>query len=212
MNAYELKEILDKHEQWLKAGYGYGKRAELQGAYLRGANLRRANLRGAYLRGANLQEADLRLANLQNTILLDANLSYADLRGAKLRGANLSNADVRRANLRRADLRGALLRCANLRGVDLRGADLRGADIDYSSWPLWCGSLDVKIDARIAAQLMYHTLRAMQSCARDDDVAAVLRNDDVIRLANRFHRVKECGMIEGGAACNTSRNVPKLNS
>ena len=199
MKADELKKILAQHEQWLKAGYGYGKRADLRGAYLRGANLRRANLRCAHLGLANLQDADLRLANLQDTILLDANLSYADLRGANLRGANLSDADLRRADLRRADLRGANLRCANLRGADLELANLRGADIDYSAWPLWCGSLDVKIDARIAAQLMYHTLRAMQSCALDDDVAAALRNDDVIRLANRFHRVKECGMI-GGAA------------
>ena len=185
MNADELKKILAQHEQWLKAGYGCGKRA---------------NLQGAYLRGANLKEADLRLANLQDTILQGANLSGANLRGANLRGANLSAVDFRRAELRRADFRNANLRSADLRGMDLRGANLRGADIDYSSWPLWCWSLDVKIDARIAAQLMYHTLRAMQSCERDDDVAAVLHNDDVIRLANRFHRVKECGMIKGGAA------------
>lgn len=200
MKADELKKILDQHEQWLKSGYGYGKRADLRRANLRGANLRRANLRGAHLGLANLQGANLSYANLQDTILQGANLSDANLQGANLRGANLSAVDFRRAELRRADFRDANLRSADLRGVDLRGANLRGADIDYSSWPLWCWSLDVKIDARIAAQLMYHTLRAMQSCALDDDVAAVLRNDDVIRLANRFHRVKECGMIKGGAA------------
>ena len=47
--------------------------ADLQDAYLRGANLQDANLQDAYLRGANLQDANLRGANLQ-----DANLQDAD--------------------------------------------------------------------------------------------------------------------------------------
>ena len=42
---------------------------------------------------------------------------------------------------------------ADLSGADLSGANLCGADLDYSCWPLWCGSLDVKVDARIARQL-----------------------------------------------------------
>ena len=54
---------------------------------------------------------------------------------------------------RRADFRGADLRHANLRGADLTGADFRGANIDFSCWPLWCGSLDVKVDRRIFCQL-----------------------------------------------------------
>ena len=110
---------------------------------------------------------------------------------ADLSGADLNGADLRRANLSRADLRRA-----DLNGADIREADLRGADIDYACWPLWCGSLDVKIDARIAAQLLYHAMRAMQSCSDDPDVAKVLASPDNIRLANRFHRVNECGRIE----------------
>ena len=30
---------------------------------------------------------------------------------------------------------------ANLSSANLRGTDLRGANLDYSCWPLWCGSL-----------------------------------------------------------------------
>ena len=59
---------------------------------------------------------------------------------AYLRGANLSGAD-----LSGAYLRGAYLRGADLSGANLRGADLRGADLDFSCWPLWCGSLAVKV-------------------------------------------------------------------
>lgn len=75
---------------------------------------------------------------------------------ADLRGANLSGADLRGANLHLADLSGANLCRANLHLVNLRGADLRGADLDYSCWPLWCGSVGVKADERLVSQLAYH--------------------------------------------------------
>ena len=90
-----------------------------------------------------------------------ANLREANLRGADLQWANLRVADLQWANLRVANLRGANLRWANLRGADLRGADLRGADLrganlDFSVWPLWCGSKNVKADNRLVYQLVAH--------------------------------------------------------
>ena len=93
-------------------------------------------------------------------------------------------------------MRGANLTFANLLNVDLHCADLRGVKLDYSSWPLWCRSLALRIDKRIAAQLLYHALCAMQSCADDPDVAAVLASEACLRLANQFHRTDECGRIE----------------
>lgn len=69
----------------------------------------------------------------------------------------------------RANLQGA-----NLRDADLRDADLRGANVDYSCWPLWCGSLDAKVDRRIAAQLAYHFCRL--DCDDPDYIEA--RNAD----------------------------------
>ena len=98
---------------------------------------------------------------------------------------------LRGADLRGANLRGADLGETNLRGADLRGANLRGANLDYSCWPLWCGSLDVKVDRRIAAQLCYHFCRLY--C--DDPEYLVARNA-VIDFANTFHRVEECGRLE----------------
>ena len=112
MNTDELKTMLEKHKLWLDDEEG-GKRANLQ---------------------------------------------YADLRGANLRGANLQYADLRGANLRDADLRDA-----DLRGANLEGADLRDADLDYSCFPLWCGSKGMKIDRRLFLQLLAHV------CAVDVD-------------------------------------------
>jgi hypothetical protein len=76
--------------------------------------------------------------------------------GKEGKKADLRGADLRGADLRVADLRGADLRGADLRVADLREADLSGANIDFSCWPLWCGSLNAKIDERIARQLLYH--------------------------------------------------------
>lgn len=92
---------------------------------------------------------------------------------------------------KRADLRYADLLGADLQGANLRGANLRGADLDYSCWPLWCGSLDVKVDRRIATQLAYHFCRL--DCDDPDYIAA---RNAIIHFANEFHRVEECGWLE----------------
>ena len=134
--------------------------------------------------------------------LRDTDLHGANLRGANLRGADLRCADLRGADLRCADLRGANLRRADLRGTELQGAglwraDLQGADLDYSTWPLWCGSLIAYIDDRIAIQLLYHLLCPVQASPYvSQEVKERLLTDDLIDLANRFHRVEECGEIE----------------
>lgn len=99
--------------------------------------------------------------------------------------------DGQKANLRGANLEEADLRGADLGGADLRGADLRGADLDYSCWPLWCGSLDVTVDRRIAAQLAYHFCRL--DC---DDPAYIQARNAVLAFANQFHRAEECGFLE----------------
>lgn len=91
----------------------------------------------------------------------------------------------------RADLYGA-----DLRGADLYGAGLSGADLNYSAWPLWCGSLKAQIDDRIAIQLLYHLLSAViHSPEVSKDVKKTLLTDELMELANEFHRVDECGRL-----------------
>ena len=176
MTQCDLNTIIQLHEKWLRGEPG-GKKADL-----RSANLRYADLHNADLRYANLHNADLRYADL----------SYADLRSADLRSADLRGADLSYADLRGADLRGADLRSADLRGADLRGADLRYANVDFSSWPLWCGSLKgVKVDARIARQLAYHLCSVV--C---DDPEFTSARKQILPFANKFHRVDECGKLK----------------
>jgi uncharacterized protein YjbI with pentapeptide repeats len=91
---------------------------------------------------------------------------------------NLQGAYLREANLRGANLRGAYLQ-----GVNLQGANLQGANLDFSCLPLWCGGLEMKIDARIAAQLCYHF--CAQYCDDPDYIAA---RNAVLDFANKMHR------------------------
>jgi len=121
MDALKLKEILDRHAQWVRNAGGEG------------ADLSRADLSGADLSGANLSWADLSLADLSLADLRGADLSWADLSGADLSRADLSGADLSLANLSGANLSLANLAGANLAGANLSRADLSGADLSLAN-------------------------------------------------------------------------------
>ena len=104
--------------------------------------------------------------------------------------ANLSDANLRGANLRGANLRGANLSDANLSDANLRGANLRGANLDFSCLPLWCGSLNMTVDKKIAVQVLYHFCRL-----KCDDESVKTAQEVMFELANEFHRVEECGIL-----------------
>lgn len=111
------------------------------------------------------------------------NLSGADLHGAYLTWAKLTGADLTGANLSGADLTGAKLHRADLSGADLTGANLHRANLDFSAWPLWCGSLNVKCGARLARQLAYHL------CALGcDDPEFLQVREACLEFANKMHR------------------------
>jgi uncharacterized protein YjbI with pentapeptide repeats len=79
-------------------------RSNWTGSDLDGAYLRCADLTSAHLGGSNLRGADLRRAKLVRTDFRNANLRGADLRGATLDGAHLDGADVAGANFTDANI------------------------------------------------------------------------------------------------------------
>lgn len=84
---------------------------------------------------------------------------------------------------------------ADLSGADLRGSDLSGSDIDFSSgFSFKCTSFNIKIDLKIAAQLAYHFCR--MDCDAPEFITA---RNALVDLGNKFHRVEECGKLEGMA-------------
>ena len=109
---------------------------------------------------------------------------------ANLEGSDLGRANLAYANLVDANLKGANLKGANLEGANLAYANLVDANLDYSCWPLWCGSFDVKVDMCIAVQLAYHFCRL--DC---DDQEYIAAHNAIVDFANKFHRVDECGVL-----------------
>ena len=73
--------------------------------------------------------------------------------------------------------------------TDLSRAYLSGADLDYSCWPLWCGSKKVKIDVKIAAQLAAHF------CAVDcEDKEYQKARKAILKFALTSHRASDLGI------------------
>jgi len=121
--------------------------------------------------------------------LRDADLQRASLRDASLQRASLRDASLQRANLQDADLQDANLFGANLQGANLRGANLQDADLDFSCWPLWCGSKNVKVSNTIAQQLAAHF------CVLDcDDKDFKKAQKAILSFAKKSHRAYDLGL------------------
>ena len=101
------------------------------------ARLNGANLRGSDLRCSNLSDSNLRGSDLRCSDLRDSDLSGSDLRGCNLRGSDLRGSDLRYSNLRDSDLRGCNLSGSDLSGSDLRCSDLRDSDLRPFKADLW---------------------------------------------------------------------------
>ena len=102
---------------------------------------------------------------------------------------NLQYADLGKADLRNADLRNAYLQYADLRNADLQYADLRYAYLDYSCLPLWCGSMGMVVDRKIAAQIAAHFCAL--SC---DDPDFQKARAAIIDFALTSHRADDLGL------------------
>ena len=120
-----------------------------------------------YLNG----EPDGERADLGGATLCDVTLGYVNLYGANLYGTNLH-------------------------GANLHGADLGGANIDFSCLPLWCGSLHVHFDNKQMIQILYHLLSVVSySKYTSEEMRKALLTPELCEIANKFHRVDECGKI-----------------
>lgn len=84
----------------------------------------------------------------------------------------------------------------NLSGKDLRYSDLRGSNLDFACMPLWCGDLKAGYDDKQIIQQLYHVLSHVKySHNASDDLKSKMLTDELIELANRFHRANECGKL-----------------
>jgi Pentapeptide repeats (8 copies) len=110
-------------------------RADLPGAYFRGARLEGAILIHAFLPDADLHNAFLSDADLSFAFLSRTDLTDADLFNAKLVRARLEGADLTLADLSKADVTNAILKGATLTRSSLSEAQLASAQgTDAINW------------------------------------------------------------------------------
>lgn len=114
----ELKEIIEKHQAWLRKD-PKGVRADLSSR----------DLSNTDLSGVNLSMADLSYANLENSDFTEADLSFAVARGIWLCNTKLNRAYCANINLFAAALEEVDLSEANLRDAVLTDAYIRRSDI-----------------------------------------------------------------------------------
>jgi uncharacterized protein YjbI with pentapeptide repeats len=171
MKQSEIKNKLEKHLKWLNNDPN-GEKADFTDVILTDANLTGANLRNANFTNANLTGANFTNVNFTNVNFTNANLTYANLTGANLTGANLRN--------------------ANLTDVILTGAIL-----DFSAWPLHCGSLKAKAGDRLLYQLLYHVASLdVSNCSKD--------------LRNQFEALVKNNKAMFNGFCNYRSDIPKI--
>ena len=154
----QLKEVLNKHRQWLTSKGKEGGKANLVDVNLQQVNLSKANFQEADLTGANLQEATLTganfkeaqlvFANLKGAVMPQTNLQKANLIEANLQGVLLFGADLQEADLLHANLRGVYLNEANLRAVCLNEANLEGANLRHANLER-TSLIDVNLDQTV---------------------------------------------------------------
>ena len=99
-------------------------------------------------------------------------------------------ANLRSSDLRSSDLSGSDLRSSDLSGSNLSGSNLSGSNIDFSCWPLWYGSKNVKVDLRIVYQLLAHV--ACLDCAEKEFVKI---KKVIMPYAKKSHRAKDLGIL-----------------
>lgn len=107
----------------------------LQGSWLKGANLTRVHLEGANLVEAHLQGTELRESCLHGAQLRKARLQGAFLERARLPGANLVATELQGAYLYRAQLQGTSLMEARLQAATLTSAHLQGIHFEDGDMP-----------------------------------------------------------------------------
>ena len=125
-----------------------GLSANLQGSWMKGANLRGARLENAVLTKTHLQGANLIGANLQTADLTEVSLQGAGLHLTNLQGARLTEAQLQGAKIIRTQLQGAQFNTAQLQGVGFTPKTSSSMSFEMSFEDRIRGQIDKTSDLR----------------------------------------------------------------
>ena len=89
----------------------------------------------------------------------------------------------------KATLEAAVKKEANLEGANLRGANLERVNIDFSCWPLWCGTKNVRVDIKIIRQLLAHVCCLDNTSKEYKEIKKL-----ILPFAKKSHRAEELNL------------------
>lgn len=117
--------------------------------------------------------------------LLNNNFECADIDGCTFWCALLSRNNFHKTMFLNTKLIKSEFPNNNLLKADLEGIHLIETPLDFSEFPLWCGSFGMKPDDRLVAQLIYHITR-FGTENMSDDVKAQLDEIRQMPIARMF--------------------------
>jgi uncharacterized protein YjbI with pentapeptide repeats len=133
----ELKERLDRHQEWIASGGKKGAPANFDGEDLRplhqlflGRPLTGLSARRSIAIGIDFSGSQLQAAKLDGADFRDANFSAADLRGISMRATRLAHAKFDKANLLRLTLTDGTPIFADLAEADVTVEQFLNAVLD----------------------------------------------------------------------------------
>lgn len=169
-------------------------------ALLERVTFNECRLDGFNLNGSSLIETWFRRCDGESIDLSNSTIDMMHMRGGKLSRLELDNSTVRNTEARDVEMPEISMIDTNMTNVsiiscniimaDLTGAKFINVTLDYSGFPLHCGSFDFTSDIKIPAQLAYHLCRII--C---DDPIVIKAQSHLNELANKFHRAVECEYI-----------------
>lgn len=144
----------------------------------------------------NFDYTDFSWEDLSGVDFSGSSLVCCNFRGANCTGANFSGATCDGSIFESTTCLDTLfiktnLRNTNFRGTIITGSDFTGSIFEFTCWPLWRGSVGAKIDKKIACQLLFYAMDAMQSIQNDPDIDAVLDADCIKKLTNQYNVPKK---------------------
>lgn len=190
MTQNELNLKLDQHEQWISTQGKKGKRLNFIKRELRGLNFSHRALILANFSQCDLEDCNFSQTDLRGTVFFKCDLQNTDFSYSFAKEANFSNSDLAYSILDESDFTKANFSNTVLVNVkahygNFNHADFNNARLDYSSFGLWCGSLQMHLDDAQIAQLAYHLL----SCSlHSKNASSTVKNQlkNIINLGNQF--------------------------
>lgn len=197
----ELDKKLEQHRLWIKSKYKEGECLEIIKTDLSGINFSNRCLEFANFNRCNLEKSDFSNSSIRWCDFSGTNLKYAKFNSTYAEDANFTKTNLEHAILNgssfsRSNFTGASLRDTQAHDTEFQGANFKGADIDYASFSLWRGILDVDLDDKQIAQLIYYLLQCgLYSKNTSSKVKEELKN--LIDLGNQFdYEVRDLWPIE----------------